>query len=133
MTAEDGDCECTNVFAHEIGSEGTRIALVTRLGSDEVNGPLSRRLQITSEGSSMGRIQVSNSVAGINCSPSRDASDDNTASGDFLSARVRMAGIRQLGTNRMDEMIETTRTAYYRVEIGASSTHLRGTTPGLSL
>ncbi len=121
------------LFAHEIGSEGKRprIALVTRLGSDEVNGTfvllrLADYLRGVVDGAYSGQ-QLSGRVLIVLASPSRDASDDNTAVfGTSARPSSNAAGIRQLGTNRngFDEIIETTRNAYYRVEIGASSTHL---------
>lgn len=123
------------LFTHEIGSEGKRprIALVTRLGSEEVNGTfvllrLADYLRGVVEGTYPGQ-QLSGRVLIVLASPSPDAmgggSTALTASAR-AGSRSSTATIRELRSDRygVDKVVETTRAAYYRVEIGASSANL---------
>jgi predicted deacylase len=121
------------IFIQEIGSQGKRprIALVTSLGSGEFNGVfvlarLADYLRGVVDGAYPGQ-RLCGRVLIILTSPSDDAMNRGTP---VLAASAKKGPItkksRQLRNDRqsVEEIIETTRTAYYRVEIGASGKRL---------
>ncbi len=121
------------VFTQEIGSEGKRprIALVTRLASDEFNGVfvlarLADYLRGVVNGVYPGQ-KLRSRVLIILISPSRDAMDRGTAvltaSAPSAPAGANISQLRDV-RQRIDEIIETTRAAYYRIAIGASNAKL---------
>lgn len=121
------------VFVQEIGSEGKRprIALVTQLGTEEFNGAfvlsrLADYLRGVVEGAHPDQ-RLRSRVLIVLVPPSYDAmTSDATTLSALASQTPSGTVIRQLGMvqQSVDEIIETTRAAYYRIEIGASSARL---------
>lgn len=120
------------VFTQEIGAEGRRprIALVTRLANDEFNGAfvlarLADYLRGVVNGMYPGQ-KLHSGVLIILASPSGDAMDPGAALPSASAPRGPARAISQPRTarQRIEEIIETTRAAYYRVAIGASNATL---------
>ena len=119
------------VFTQEIGSEGKhpRIALVTGLRSEEFNGTfvlarLADYLRGVVEGAYPGqrlRSRVVITLASRDTTKRATALPARTAPEDATGASNKPL---QSDPQSVDKIIEATRAAYYRVEIGASSTSL---------